>query len=491
MTDAHTIDYKPDGKTLDAFLLDDSFFRLCSGPFGSGKSAACAMELFRRACQQKPDSKGTRRTKWACIRATYPQLARSTIESWRQWFGDHLSPFRWNPTPQHHLILPLADKTVLDMHVSFIALDGPDAEADLRGAELTGAWLNEVSDIPQNVLKFVIGRVGRFPPRRDGGPTWSGIVADSNAWDQDHWLHALYTDPPEGWKFFKQPPAVVRVGEKWEPNPDAENRNHLPVEYYSRMLAGQSEDWIRVYLGNEFGYAIDGRVVYPEWSDSTHVAPEPLAPIEGLPIHIGLDFGLTPAAIIGQRTARGQWRIIDELIAEDMGVVRFSELLAERLDTWYGKFPSTAFQAWGDPAGAARAQTDERSCLAIVREYARLDCKPAPTNEFSVRREAVAGCLNRMVDGQPGFLLSPACKTLRKGFAGGYHYRRVRVSGDERFHDKPDKNSFSHPHDALQYLLCGAGEGRIVMRRPPRISPGARPSRTVGYSPLRHWRSRA
>ena len=62
MTEPYTIEYKPDGKTLDAFLLDDSFFRLCSGPFGSGKSAACAMELFRRACQQKPDSRGTRRS---------------------------------------------------------------------------------------------------------------------------------------------------------------------------------------------------------------------------------------------------------------------------------------------------------------------------------------------------------------------------------------------------------------------------------------------
>ena len=52
MTEPHTIEYKPDGKTLDAFLLDDSFFRLCSGPFGSGKSAACAVELFRRVCQE-------------------------------------------------------------------------------------------------------------------------------------------------------------------------------------------------------------------------------------------------------------------------------------------------------------------------------------------------------------------------------------------------------------------------------------------------------
>ncbi len=43
MTDTHTIEYKPDGKTLDDFLLDDSFVRVCAGPFGSGKSAACAV----------------------------------------------------------------------------------------------------------------------------------------------------------------------------------------------------------------------------------------------------------------------------------------------------------------------------------------------------------------------------------------------------------------------------------------------------------------
>jgi hypothetical protein len=97
--------------------------------------------------------------------------------------------------------------------------------------------------------------------------------------------------------------------------------------------------------------------------DSTHVATDALKPIEGLPIHIGLDFGLTPAAIIGQKTARGGWLIIDEFIAEDMGLVRFSELLAERLDTRYGHFGDAMFKAWGDPAGAARAQTDERTCL--------------------------------------------------------------------------------------------------------------------------------
>ena len=37
---------------------------------------------------------------------------------------------------------------------------------------------------------------------------------------------------------------------------------------------------------------------------------------------------------------------------------------------------------------------------------------------------------NRLVDGDPGLLLSPHCKVLRNGFAGGYHYRRVKVAGD-------------------------------------------------------------
>jgi hypothetical protein len=36
---------------------------------------------------------------------------------------------------------------------------------------------------------------------------------------------------------------------------------------------------------------------------------------------------------------------------------------------------------------------------------------------------------------------------------GRYQYRRVRVSGSaERYHDSPDKNEYSHPHDALQYV---------------------------------------
>src|SRR4051812_27103138 len=70
--------------------------------------------------------------------------------------------------------------------------------------------------------------------------------------------------------------------------------------------------------------------------------------------------------------------------------------------------------------------------------------------------------LRRLVDLKPGRMISPACKVLRKGFAGGYHFKRVKVTGDERYHDTPNKNEFSHVHDALQYALSGGGEVRAL-----------------------------
>ena len=67
-----------------------------------------------------------------------------------------------------------------------------------------------------------------------------------------------------------------------------------------------------------------------------------------------------------------------------------------------------------------------------------------------------------MTEGKPAFLIDRRCSQLIKGFDGGYAYKRMEVSG-ERYADKPDKNMYSHIHDALQYLMLGAGEGRALM----------------------------
>jgi hypothetical protein len=142
-----------------------------------------------------------------------------------------------------------------------------------------------------------------------------------------------------------------------------------------------------------------------------------------------------------------------------MGIVRFAEVLRNELS---GRFSACSeVHIYGDPAGDFRAQTDESTPFQILRG-AGLRAFPTHSNSVDLRLEAVGSQLMKMTDGKSAFIIDRRCSTLIKGFEGGYAYKRMEVSG-ERYADKPDKNMYSHIHDALQYLLLGAGEGRALL----------------------------
>ena len=80
-----TIDYAPAGEVARAFHQSDAFVRGLMGPVGSSKSSACCLEMFTRACEQTANQ-GVRRSRWAVIRNTYPELKSTTIKTWEEWF---------------------------------------------------------------------------------------------------------------------------------------------------------------------------------------------------------------------------------------------------------------------------------------------------------------------------------------------------------------------------------------------------------------------
>ncbi|MBE0585866.1 MAG: TerL, partial [Desulfofustis sp.] len=216
--------------------------------------------------------------------------------------------------------------------------------------------------------------------------------------------------------------------------------------------AGKDWDWVNVNLANNYGTVATGKPIYKgQWNNQLHVSKFELLPLPKRRLVIGMDFGLTPSAIIGQETVRGQLRILEELVAEDMGVRQFAENVL--IPTLNQKYKGLDYIIIGDPAGDQRADTDETSVFDELRDLG-LKCEGSPdTSNSSKRRwEAVRFYLNRLIDGKPAFLLSPTCKVLRKGFNGGYQFRRMQVAGSPRYSKKADKNKWSHPHDALQYL---------------------------------------
>jgi hypothetical protein len=441
------VHYRAPGPVARAFMKSDAFVRGIMGPYGSGKSTACVMEIIRRAQQQKAGNDGVRRSRWGIIRNTYPELKTTTIKTWHQWVPPTLG--RWiDSGPPMHIIR----EPGFELEVIFIALDRPEDVRKLLSMELTGAWMNEAREIPKAVLDGLTGRVGRYPSMLMGGSAWSGILMDSNPPDSDHWWYRLAEEErPAGFEFFRQPSGL---------SPQAENRENLPSDYYERQIAGKDQEWVKVYVHADYGFVLDGKPVYSEYRDSTHCAEFELNP--KVPMRVGFDFGLTPAAVFGQRLPNGRWLWHSELVTEDMGTLRFAEEVRRVIKERYGSFVFETFT--GDPAGDIRAQTDETTPFQILRGQG-IPANPAPTNDFIKRREAVAYYLNRMVDGQPGLLVHPQCKYLRKGMSGGYHYRRVQVAGDERYRDVPDKTIYSHVCEAGQYLMLGAGEARTVIKR--------------------------
>lgn len=431
------------------------------GPIGSGKTGACVAKLLTLACEQgRSPVDGVRYSRWVVLRDTYRRINRTVLPSWFGWVPHDFGVFRSggdNAPSAHHLRYQLPDGSVVDSEVMFAAIGDNDVEPFTRGFEITGGWLNEVDLLSRDVLTFLPGRT-RYPSRRHGGPTFRGIICDFNAPDTDHYLRADFVDDPKpGYRLFVQPGGT---------DPGAENVKNLPPDYYERAAAGHDEWYVRRMIHNRWGASRDGKPVFPEFSEAQHMAPAPIEPAPGVPLRLGADAGLTPAVLIAQQLPTGQWVILDELIGDlgGIGAVRFGEALARLLRD---RYPAHQVgQAWADPAGTSRASTDEESWMDAISAASGVRFRGTATNGILPRLEAVRAPLGRMIDGRPGILISPRCRTLRRALLSGYAYKRQRLpGGGERYEDVPAKSEHSHIADALQYLLLGGGEWVEATRR--------------------------
>jgi len=456
---------------------DNSFYRCMRGPVRSGKSSACCVELMMRAANQKPDpDDGIRRTRWVVGRNTYRELNDTTLKTWLMWFPEAVFG-RFNyQTMTHRIII-----NDIDMEVLFRAFDRPDDVKKLLSLELTGGWLNEAREVPFAVVTMLGDRVEQYPPKTaNHGCTWGGVILDTNSPDDDHWWFNLEANPPEGWHFFTQPGALVEYKpNKFRSNPRAENIRNLNGghNYYLKRMAGKKTTYIRVYYCNEYGFVEEGKRVHPEYVDSTHCSITPLRPDTNDDIVIGLDFGLTPAAAIFARKPSGQWWLFHELVTEDIGIKQFGDLILKPyiLEN-LADFDITIY---GDTHGNTGSQNDKKTpgdifkALGIEVKMPVMGCGP------TLRREALAAPLSRLIDGQPGLLVDPSCKQIRKGLSSKFIYKRIQIIGDEKYHDKPDKNFWSHICEAAEHAMVGAGEGKALTRKnkpKPRKKSGMRPS---------------
>ena len=250
----HTIDYTPP-PTGERFMRSNSRVRFLKGPVGSGKSTTCVVEVFRRCAEMPKSQDGFRRSRWAIVRNTLPQLKTTTYKTWEQWFPPGKAGHWREGEKTFHL--QVGD---IKAEILFLPLDTPDDTQRLLSLELTGVFINEAREVPPEIITAALSRVGRYPSRAQcKEPYWYGLIMDSNPPSRDSWLFEQFEErKPDGWEAFHQPGGM---------EPDAENRENLPETYYEDMMDGASEDWVDVHVhgaGHECRLGTDGHRQRPQ-----------------------------------------------------------------------------------------------------------------------------------------------------------------------------------------------------------------------------------
>lgn len=452
--------------TVTAYMQSNARMRVIRGPFGSGKSVGSMVEVVRRASMQERDKSGRRRSRWAIVRNTMPMLRDTTMKTWFDWFPDGSCGW-WKETGKT-FYLEFGD---VKAEVLFRALDDAADVKNLLSLELTGAFINEAREIPREIVEGLQGRIDRFPSIKDGGATWAGIWADTNSPEEGSywWAMCEQVDPetgapkPNSWEVFVQPPGMLKVqdsksqrGYRFVPNPNAENIENLKPGYYENLCRDAGDEYISVYVLNNYGRSKAGKPVHPLFDPDYHVATSEIIFNDKVPLVLAADFGLTPAVAFMQQNAFGQVLVADEVVTEGMGLKR---ALTERVRPILNrKYADADIFVTGDPSGSIGSQTDGRSCIDIFRECGFKRVKLAYSNNPIHRTNDLDTLLARRTEQGPGFLVSPQCAYIKRGLAGGYHYKQAK---NGIMSESPEKNIFSHICEAVQYgamhYVKGAG----------------------------------
>jgi hypothetical protein len=453
--------YRPT-KTALKFHRDDDRVRVVRGHVGSGKTTMMCAEVVFRAVKMVACRDGVKRSRWAIVRNTYGDLDKTTLKTWRMWFS-HLGLMKWREGKSftiNHMFTVIMIKggveyqSRVEFEILPIALDNvSDVTKHLKSLEVTGVFLNELSELNRMVLDFFSGgRLPRFPSLKDlpdvHDPYWCGIFADTNPPEEDSWIYTLFeVERPTEYKMLVQPPAVLKVGDKYVINPEAENLKNIEngESEYIKMTWGKDEAFIRVYLMGEYGTLSDQKRVYNGYNDNIH-SSDTIAIDFKQPLIIGADLG-TVAPFIGIAQMQGAQLVCLKEFCGEFTTIR--ELCADAVMPWLHdnckgmRIDAVVY----DPA-------DTYDGSAQLREFFGSAVRPAQTNSIKLRIDAMSLRLARLVKGQPLIVFSrQGCPQTRKGFNGKYYYRRVQVIGENRYTEEPHKNHpFSDAMDSWAYI---------------------------------------
>jgi len=359
--------------TCSRFMGSNAFGRIIAGPVGSGKTTSCLFELFRRACEQQKADDGYRYTRFAIVRSTLKQLKDTVLKDIQSWLKG-MADYRVSENTVYIRFGDVRSEWLL------IPLETPEDQRRLLSMQLTMAWLSESIEMPYALVSPLAGRLGRYPSGNLGTASFFGWIADTNMPSEGSDWHAVMTAPPPDVQVFIQPGGMEPNAENLEWLVQTPETRKLPLNteeglaarraqgrtYYERFLRSASPEWCKRYVHAEYGDDPSGTAVFRETFKRAFHVVDSLEPVSSFPLIVGQDFGRDPCSVICQLDHRGRLLVLEEVMAEDLGLELHVErnlrpaLMKER---YLGKSVAII----GDPAGVAKGSIAEETSFDALK----------------------------------------------------------------------------------------------------------------------------
>jgi len=447
---AGEINYTPSA-TIKKFMLDESFFRVIKGPYGSGKTTGCVMEVLRRCIQMPKGPDGVRRSRWVFARNTRSQLKDTLLRSvfellpqglgtWKE--GDFIYTISFN-----------------DVHAEWLfrSLDTPEDIQRLLSLQLSGIFIEECREIPLTLVLEAQTRLRRYPRIQDVPEYWSGMICATNPPEIDSEWYRLMEHLPQK---DDEPDTIVPVAFFAQPSamsPEAENLEYLHKDYYTDLMKGKSEDWINTNIHNMYSKSQYGKPVYEKSFQYERRVARDLKIDPFLPVIIGVDAARNPAMVFMQLGHDGKLRKLREAVGTDMSMRTF--IPTKLMPVIKNCFSTNPLVFIGDPSWVRMGDGDDNSSMKELKKAFVTDMpgagnsvKMAKTNDPIARINALDEPFRNMwPDGEPGVLYDVSCRVCIESLRSKYRYTRQKTA-DGKFKDAPDKtHPWSDVVDADQY----------------------------------------
>ena len=437
----------------------------------SGKTTAAAWENVRFIPKFMADTYGVTKTRGVIVRNTYDELIDTTQKTVFDWFP----PGEAGEYQSQRKTFDVRFDDGIECEILFRSCDRKEDVKKFKSLELTWYWIDESIEVKDEIKRMLKNRIGRYPAQDDykklrpGQETPRFGTETTNPPDV---THPTYTD----FKWHRTPPGPVPEGQPlkghagfWQP--PRENEIHLPANYYAHLRNDYANNpgWIDMYIDGKPGVIAKGKLVYHNFKRDAHQAKSDLI-WSGFPLYRGWDdSGNVPACVVVGMPSPRRLHVLREFHSDRMNIVDFARHV---VSVCAEEYPNANWFDWDDPAGWNEYSTKEggfTSNAKLIRDATGIDLQPSEQN-LTARINAVDQQLATI----DGLLIDPRCVRLLNGFLGGYCYPEVGNTGVYR--DKPDKNRFSHVHDALQYVIIRLTKN-VASNHNPYVPPRAQRSR--------------